>query len=177
MQQYFLNPFTAGAPPITDLIANIVMLRRWCDSLGIPVFYSVHPGAQSKSERGLLLDFWGPGPGAGPYATGVVDVLAPREHDTVIWKRRYSAFHRTVLLDEIRKRRRDQIIICGVYAHIGCLATALDGFMLDVKPFLVADAMAAFSAEDHVMALTYAAQYCASISPMRQIAEVLCPAL
>jgi bifunctional isochorismate lyase/aryl carrier protein len=175
MQRYFLNPFTAGTPPITDLIANIVMLRRWCDSLRIPVFYSVHPGAQSASERGLLRDFWGAGPDAGPDPTGVVDVLAPGDHDTVVWKRRYSAFHRTILLDEIRKRRRDQLIICGVYAHIGCLATALDGFMLDVMPFMVADAMAAFSAEDHFMALGYAARYCASISSMRQIAEVLCP--
>jgi bifunctional isochorismate lyase/aryl carrier protein len=173
MQQYFLDAFTAGAPPITELVANIAMLRRRCADLAIPVFYSVQPGGQGAAERGLLRDFWGAGLGAEPEATGVVDALAPGEQDTVIWKRRYSAFHRTSLLDEIRRRRRDHLIICGVYAHIGCLCTAIDGFMNDVQPFMVADAMAAFSAADHAMALEYAARHCAAVLPMERIAESL----
>ena len=172
MQRYYLEAFTSDAPPLVDLIANIVMLRRRCSALAIPVFYSVQPGAQDNAERGLLRDFWGAGMGTG-VETGVVEDLAPGEHDTIVWKRRYSAFHRTALLEGIRKHRRDQILICGVYAHIGCLATALDAFANDVQPFMVADAMAAFSAADHTMALEVAARCCAAITTSRQVVEAL----
>ncbi|MFI9121224.1 isochorismatase family protein [Streptomyces bikiniensis] len=47
---------------------------------------------------------------------------------------------------------------CGVYAHLGVLPTAADAFMNDVQPFVVADAVADHSAEEHGMALRWAAR-------------------
>lgn len=173
MQQYFVDPFTAGAPPLDELIANINVLRQRCVDLAIPVFYTAQPGAQSAGERGLLQDFWGAGIGAGIEVTGVVAELAPGEFETVVLKHRYSAIHCTILLDELREHGRDQLIICGVYAHIGCLVTALEAFMHDVKPFMVADAVADFSATDHAMALGYAARCCAVVLSTSQMVQAL----
>ncbi len=46
-------------------------------------------------------------------------------------------------------------MITGQYAHIGCMTTATDAFMRDIKPFMVADALADFSRDEHLMSLKY----------------------
>jgi bifunctional isochorismate lyase / aryl carrier protein len=173
MQQYFVEPFTVDASPVNELIANITALRQHCADLAIPVFYTAQPGAQSADERGLLRDFWGAGIGAEREVTRVVSPLMPGEYATVVVKHRYSALHRTRLLEELRDHGRDQLIICGIYAHIGCLATALDAFMNDVQPFMVADAVADFSATDHAMALEYTARCCAVVMSAGQTMQAL----
>lgn len=162
MQHYFLKCYRAEASPLTELLANTLLLRQRCHALDIPVFYS-QADAQTPAQRGLVSAFWGPGMQAAPSATGIVDALRRTPKDMVIRKHRYSAFHRTDLLEKLRNRGRDQLLICGVYAHLGCMATALDAFMNDVQPFMVSDALADFSQADHLMALSYVAQGCGSV--------------
>ncbi|WP_326646526.1 isochorismatase family protein [Streptosporangium sp. NBC_01755] len=182
MQNYFLAPFAAGASPLTGLIDNIGLLREACAGLGVPVVYSMQPGGQSSHQRGLLQDFWGSGiPGS--QESEIVASLLPAAADILLTKWRYSAFCRTDLRARMDAMGRDQIIVCGVYAHIGCLMTACDAFMQDLQPFLVADAVADFSWEHHTMALAYAAQRCAVTAvtrgllrgwdPARQAAEMV----
>lgn len=161
MQRYFVDAFTAGQSPVSELVANIQRLREHCAALGIPVVYSAQPGGQTPEQRGLLQDFWGPGVAASPEQKKIIDALAPRDGDILLTKWRYSAFRKTELLDMLRERGRDQLLICGIYAHIGCLQTASDAFMSDVRPFLVADALGDFSLAHHQLALSYAAQLCA----------------
>lgn len=173
MQQYFLDAFTAGQSPVVELLANIHLLRSRCSELGIPVVYSAQPGGQSAEQRGLLIDFWGSGMDDDPYQKKIVDELAPNEGDIVLTKWRYSAFKKTNLLEMIRQRNRDQLIVCGVYAHIGCLMTACEAFMHDVQPFFIADAVADFSRDYHQMALTYAAQRCAVTTTTRRLLDEL----
>lgn len=161
LQQYFVDAFTASASPVTELIANIRTLLSVCRELGIPVVYSAQPGGQTPKERGLLQDFWGPGIAGGPYQKQIIAELAPREQDIMLTKWRYSAFQRTELAEIMQSRGRDQLMVCGIYAHIGCLLTSCEAFMQDIQPFFIADAVADFSAEKHRMALVYAAERCA----------------
>jgi isochorismate hydrolase len=165
MQNHFLAPFRAA--PIPQVIGNIQRLRAHCAELGVPVLYSAQPGEQPPQKRGLLTDFWGPGLGGEPYAAAIVDALKPDDPGAVLTKWRYSAFVRTDLAD--RLEGRDQLILVGVYAHIGVLATALDAFMRDIQPFVVADAVADFSLDYHESALDYAASRCARVVTTAQI--------
>lgn len=160
MQNYFLKPFAPGAEPLAGLLANVEALRRRCYALGAPVIYSAQPGGQTPAQRGLLQDFWGPGIGTDPEQAAIVDALAPQPGDTLLTKWRYSAFQRTDLLNLLRAQGRDQLIICGVYGHIGVQATAVEAFMLDIQPFLAADAIADFSAADHARTLDFVAARC-----------------
>jgi bifunctional isochorismate lyase/aryl carrier protein len=169
MQQYFLNAYTPGVSPLVELLENIRLLKRQCAQRGAPVVHTAQPGGQKAGERGLLQDFWGAGLPDDPGQTRLVAGIEPGEDDTVLTKWRYSAFKRTRLGEFIQNQGRDQLIICGVYAHIGCLLTACDAFMQDMETFLVGDAMADFSAEHHRMALGYAADNCAAVIATTQL--------
>jgi isochorismate hydrolase len=162
MQRYFLGPF-AGRPPVPDLIRNIAAIRERCVKLGIPVAYTAQPGGMTPQQRGLLKDFWGPGMTVAPEQRDIVPELSPSPSDWRLTKWRYSAFHRSDLLDRLRDGGRDQLICCGVYAHVGLLMTTVDALTFDIMSFLVADAVADFSAADHRLALDYAATRSASV--------------
>lgn len=172
MQNYFLAPFgTADQALLARVVDNIAALRKHAGELGIPVIFSAQPGGQSRAERGLLQDFWGDGPPADPHALAITDALTPAPADIRITKRRYSAFAGTPLADVLGDR--DQLIVTGVYAHIGVLATALDAFMRDVQPFVVADAVADFSPAHHRDALRHVTDRCGVVATAAEIAECL----
>ena len=162
MQRYFLAPFEPAA--LRGLLGNIASVLRECRARSIPVFYTAQPGRQSARERGLLTEFWGDGIGAvidaDPRAEEIVDELAPQPGDVRLTKWRYSAFQRSSFAEQLAERGRDQLLITGVYAHIGCQATAVEAFMRDVRPFLVADGVADFSRRHHDQAVEYVAQRC-----------------
>ncbi|WP_445399044.1 isochorismatase family protein [Streptomyces sp. LE64] len=171
LQNYFLSAFDTSAPPVTELLAHTSRLRRWAGGAGVPVVYTAQPGGQSAAERGLQQDFWGPGLPADPRAAAIAEEVAPGPGDTVLTKWKYSGFVRTDLLERLRAQGRDQLVITGIYAHIGVMMTACDAWMQDVQAFVVGDAVADFSADDHAMALRWAAGKCAVVTTTAAVIE------
>lgn len=166
MQRYFVAPY-AGAP-IPQVTAHIAELIAQSREAGVPVVYTAQPGRQDPADRGLLTDFWGDGIGeaidADPAAADVVDELKPAAEDTVLTKWRYSAFQRSPLSDLLADWGRDQLLITGIYAHIGLQTTAVEAFMRDVQSFMIADAVADFSRDRHEQACAYVAQRCGVVT-------------
>jgi isochorismate hydrolase len=173
MQEYFLAPYARGASPFTELMANTQRLRERAAALGMPVVYSAQPGGMDAEQRGLLHDFWGAGMSKEDSDVRIVDELKPAEGDIVLTKWRYSAFVRSELREVFERSGRDQLIVAGVYAHVGCLMTAADAFSADIQPFFVADALADFSEDYHRLALTYAAERCAAVVSTEQLMTML----
>lgn len=173
MQRYFLAKFVPHCPPVTELIANVTALHRRCRTLGIPVCYTAQPGSMTPLQRGLLRDFWGPGMSVADHDRAVIDPIAPSADDWVITKWRYSAFHHSDLQTRMATAGRDQLLVCGVYAHVGILATAIDAFSNDIEVFLAADGVADFNADYHALALRYAAQRCAVVATTAQLLDAL----
>lgn len=175
MQQYFLNFWGEDSPLTARVVQNIARLKQVCRQQGIPVFYTAQPQQQSDRDRALLNDMWGPGINQHPEQQKIIPALTPETGDTVLVKWRYSAFVRSDLEQQMKKTGRDQLIICGVYAHIGCLTTATDAFMRDIQPFMAADALADFSQEEHMMALRYAAGRSGRVATVNQLLAEIAP--
>jgi bifunctional isochorismate lyase/aryl carrier protein len=171
-QNYFINAFTPDAEPVTKMLSNINSLRDSCAELGIPVVFSAQPHAQDPAKRALLTDFWGPGLQT-PEQEAITPALAPREGEQILTKWRYSAFQMTELYELLRDSGRDQLIITGVYAHLGCMLTAAEAFMRNFQVFFVADGLADFSREEHELALNYAARRCARVLSTSQLKQEL----
>ncbi|OVE46000.1 isochorismatase [Chromobacterium violaceum] len=171
MQHYFLAFYGEDSALVNELVSKVEALRRWADSHGVPVIYTAQPTEQKPEDRALLNDMWGPGlTTADPAVQAVTPRLAPRERDTVLVKWRYSAFQRSDLQEKMKAWGRDQLVICGVYAHIGCMMTACDAFMRDIQAFMVGDAVADFSEEEHKMALRYVATRCGAVIAQSDLA-------
>lgn len=159
------------------LVGRIVRLRDTCRRAGMPVIYTRAERARTAAERGLALDLWGPGigevEGARDDDTEIVPALAPADSDYVIEKPKYSAFYDTPLERIFARTNRRQLVLCGVYAHHGCLLTAADGYMRNYQVFSVADAQGDYSRADHEMALGYVSEVCGQLSVVAEIERAL----
>lgn len=173
MQRFFLRPFATAHRPRETLVANCARLRERCAEVGVQVAYTAQPGGMTAEQRGLLKDFWGSGMSVSPEDREVIDELAPAPGDWTFTKWRYSAFHHTDLLERMRASGRDQLIVCGVYAHVGVLMTAVDAFTNDIRVFLPADATADFTPGFHRLALDYTAQRCGAVTMTDSLVDSL----
>ncbi|HEY1135186.1 MAG TPA: isochorismatase family protein [Nocardioides sp.] len=156
MQRYFLRAFADDCAAYRGAVTATARLLDAARGAGVPVVYTAQPGDQHPDDRGLMTQVWGPGITAAADDVDVVAELAPRDGDVVLVKHRYSAFVRSDLDDRMRAWGRDQLVVTGVYGHIGVLATATDAFMRDLAPYVVGDALADFSLADHERTLAVA---------------------
>ncbi|RBP85788.1 isochorismatase family protein [Marinomonas rhizomae] len=164
MQAYFLSFYDPKGPLIATVIQNLKRLREWAYANNVPVVYTAQPYEQSDEDRALLNAMWGQGLSASTADQQlIIDQLTPNENDVILTKWRYSAFSRSDLRERMQGWNRDQLIVGGVYAHIGCMITSVDAFMNDIQPFLVGDAVADFSEEEHHMALKYVSSRCGKV--------------
>ena len=71
--------------------------------------------------------------------------------DTVLQKKRYSAFYETDLEKILRAKGIQDLIISGVMTNLCCETTARDAFMRDYRVFFLIDGTAT-GKEDHHLA-------------------------
>ncbi|AQM67146.1 Vibriobactin-specific isochorismatase [Vibrio campbellii] len=172
LQTYFLNFFDKTKSPVPELLENVRQVLDNARAANIPVIYTAQPANQEPNERALLTDFWGAGL---TQDTDIAPEVSPQAGDIQYTKWRYSAFKKTPLLQWMQEEQRDQLIIVGVYGHIGILSTALDAFMLDIKPFVIGDAIADFSEEDHLHTLKYVAGRSGCVKSVNEFIKTMKP--
>jgi len=171
LQAYFLRPYHAASPLLTDMLDGTARILAAARAVGVPVFYTAQDG--DHSDRALQGDLWGPGMSAAAADTAIHAEVAPVEGDTVLVKKRYSAFAKSDLTEQLSARGRDQLVIVGVYAGIGITASAYDAFCRDVQPFVVADATADLGPEQHARALDMVASCAGVVTSVNDVVAAL----
>jgi len=174
MQNYWVDLFVDRAP----LLANVSSLVSAFRAARLPVFFCRGERAKSRFERGLGLTVWGDGLNAAHVREEdceILSALAPRDDEYVIHKPRHSAFFQTELEPTLRKMNRDQVVVCGVFAHHGVMVSCIDGYMRNFQMTMVADALGDYSEPEHRMALQYVAQMCGSVSTLRRVIAIAGP--
>ena len=101
------------------------------------------------------LAVWGEHAMEGTEAAQVIPELAPAEGDLVVPKRAYSAFGDTGLLDELRRRGVEEVVLTGQHTHCCVRHSAYDAFQGGLRVVAPADAAAVFEGVDADAALDY----------------------
>ncbi|WP_328870940.1 isochorismatase family protein [Streptomyces sp. NBC_00287] len=167
MQNYFLGAFEPGMR--SRLVDRAAGLRKRCADRGVQIAYTAQPGRMTPQDRGLLRDFWGPGMTSAEADRAITAELTPGDGDWTFVKWRYSAFFRTDLLERMRAAGRDQLLVCGVFGHVGILTTALEAYSNDIQVFLAGDTIGDFCADRHRLTLEYTANCCARVATAEEL--------
>lgn len=161
MQNYFVRTLpNETRDNITSSVKEVVgtAIRE-----GTPIVYSGQSGDMKPEDRGLMSDFWGLGMSSHLEDTSLLKEVTHSRDSPDIYKTGYSAFSRTSLLNRIIESGNTQILICGIYTHVGILATALDAFNYGIKAFIIGDASASFNRYMQIKSLNYINDCCGKI--------------
>ena len=93
----------------------------------------------------------------------------PAAGELVMAKQRYSAFHRTQLDAELKARRIDTLVVCGLTTECCVEGTVRDAFNLDYHVFVARDACAAYEPDLHAAALKTMEINCAILASADEI--------
>lgn len=141
--------------PITregrKIIPNLQKLLKESRRKGFPIVYACDSFLkedflfQGKSKFYSL---------QGTPGAEVIDELKPEPTDMILPKRRFSAFFKTDLDQQLRDRGVDTIVVTGITTEVCVLTTAMDGFCHDFYVFLLEDCTASQTPEVHQACLS-----------------------
>ena len=142
------NFFYRIIQPVLENIQNVI---HFCRQKNIPVIFTQHGHTDVPSDVGVLGDWWGEVILHGTKDWKFISEMKIDLKDTVLQKKRYSAFYETDLEKILRAKGIQDLIISGVMTNLCCETTARDAFMRDYRVFFLIDGTAT-GKEDHHLA-------------------------
>ena len=136
--------------PSSVVIANASMLAKAFRKSAMPVILvRVTPSPDGKDALHPVADSAMPGgPRPADWAE-IVPEIGPEPGDIVITKRQWGAFYGTELEMQLRRRKIDTLVLCGISTNAGVESTARFAFEYGFQQIFVEDACAARSKEEH----------------------------
>jgi nicotinamidase-related amidase len=103
----------------------------------------------------------------------IVPELAVDPSDTVLIKKRYSAFFSTTLDQVLADLRPDGLILAGINTHACIRVSAIDAYQRDWEVIIAADCVGSYDLEHHEISLRYMNGKIASVMSNEHIREML----
>jgi nicotinamidase-related amidase len=153
-----------------EVISNAAELVDAFRKNKMPVFL-VHVDITKETSLNVISDqtFSRPLPASSDW-TEFVPELTPAPSDVVITKRQWGAFYGTDLDLQLRRRKIDTIVLCGIATDFGVESTARFAYEYGYQQIFAEDAMASRSDEQHNAAVNFIFK---RIGRVRKTGEIL----
>jgi isochorismate hydrolase len=138
---------------IQPVLRNILKVIQSCRQGNVPILFTQHGHTKQASDGGVLGKWWGELIIDGTEDWKFLPEINIGSNDTVLRKKRYSAFFKTDLNTTLRSRGIQDLIISGVMTNLCCETTARDAFMRDYRVFFLIDGTATGKSELHLATL------------------------
>ncbi len=142
---------------VSQVVANVSKLVMKFRDAGMPVFLVHVTSVDGRDMLHPVVDQqvqWGSAPRPADWSE-FVEEIKPTGKDIVIAKRQWGAFYGTELDLQLRRRKIETIVLCGVSTNIGVETTARDAYQRGYNQVFATDAMAANSKDEHEATLKY----------------------
>lgn len=146
------------APPSGAVINDIEEFVQTMRDNGSPIVFTKDTHTEEQFEEldhYDEFDRWGEHAVKGTFEHNIVDDLTVDEHDTVIEKHTYDAFHNTSLGSELVNRGVDNVIVVGTLANVCVLHTASSAALQDYNTIVVEDLVGYIEESDKKYALEH----------------------
>jgi len=110
---------------------------------------------------------------AGTPGCQIVSELAVDRSDTILVKKRYSAFFGTTLDQVLADLRPDGLILAGINTHACIRMAAIDAYQRDWQVILAADCVGSYDQEHHEISLRYMKDKIAAVMSNEEIRKML----
>ncbi|MEJ2614964.1 MAG: hydrolase [Ignavibacteriaceae bacterium] len=142
--------------PAEIVIKNSVRIVKAARDKGMPVFLvHVTPSPDFKDALKPISETFFNISKFDPSWSEYIPELNIQPTDFLITKHQWGAFYGTELDLQLRRRKIDTIILCGISTNIGVESTARFAYEFGFNQIFASDAMAARSKEEHNYPLKY----------------------
>jgi nicotinamidase-related amidase len=137
--------------PASSVVSNTAQLAKVFRKNGMPVFLvRVLTSPDQKDRLNPVSDVKWSAPEKMPSDwSEIVPELELNATDFVISKKQWGAFYGTELDLELRRRKMENIVLCGISTDIGVESTARFAYEYGYNQIFAEDAMSAMAREEH----------------------------
>ncbi|OGP96553.1 MAG: hypothetical protein A2157_12890 [Deltaproteobacteria bacterium RBG_16_47_11] len=138
---------------VQPILKNLLKVIQSCRQIDIPIIFTQHGHTDPPADGGVLGQWWGELILQGTKDWRFLPEIRMESTDTILPKKRYSAFYETDLDSILRSKGIQDLIISGVMTNLCCETTARDAFMRDYRVFFLIDGKATGKDDHHLATL------------------------